>query len=326
MKIKKIITILTFSLLLLLSSFAMANEQNLSLEVEYIVLDQKGDNIISFMHMVSFKNISSEEIVSTVDNPVIRFPLPDNAQHVTVEVDTGTINHEVIDNEVVIIHQIPADRSIELVINYFLSSEQALQYTFERQHPVKMLNVFALATSGIKVTNERFVDTGTTTVDNQNYNYHVISNIPSNDVITLNIEKGQSAVSLNPQGQGNRLAQGYDGFHNPGHIRFWNNSAFARFDPHLMTGLFIALLVFSIGYYFYRWAREEKMAKERNQSNEDDVFLRLYKEESVLKKKITELQFKYDSGEMDEADFTKRREVYKKKLVAVKLKIKEFTE
>ena len=61
-------------------------------------------------------------------------------------------------------------------------------------------------------------------------------------------------------------------------------------------------------------------------NQEEDLFLRLYKEEAVLKRKITELQLLKDDGTIDEEEFEKRREIYKKKLINVKLKIREFIE
>jgi uncharacterized membrane protein len=184
--------------------------------------------------------------------------------------------------------------------------------------------VYIPVNSGLTLESSQLNDSGTMSINQRLYNYYSLMNLQANDSIEIKIKVTEAQENVTASND-NRVNQGYDGFHNPGHIRFWENSPLSNFNPHLVTFVFIVLIVFSIVYYFYRWHIDEKKNVQQS-SQEDDVFIRLYKEESLLKKKLAEIQLALDDGEISEDEFIKRRDIYKKKLINVKLKIKEFTE
>lgn len=322
---KRIVSIfITLSLLLSLSFTVMANEQNLSIEIEHVILDRQGDNILQVMDMISLKNNSREDIESTSENPIIRIRVPDQAIHLEVSMQGADVEFEIVDGEVVVFHNIPAERSMEFALNYLiLMDESPIDFTIIREYPVKAFNVYVSNNTGLILNSTQFVNAGAMSIEQRTYNTYTINNIAAGQPIQVFLERGQQN---NPALADTRINQGYDGFHNPGHIRFWENSPFSGIEPHLFTFVFVSIIAFAIGHYFYRWHVDAKRIKEQQQSQEDDIFIRLYKEEAVLKKKLAELQLKLDDNEIDEDEYNKRREIYKKKLINVKLKIKEFTE
>ncbi|OEF96093.1 hypothetical protein [Desulfuribacillus alkaliarsenatis] len=316
--------LITFVLLFSMSSSVIANEQQLTIEIEHLVLERQGDNIISVMDMVALKNTSNEDIISNIENPAIRIAIPEHVIHLTVGMQGTELPHAVVDNEVVVDYEIPAERSMDFAINYFLSIDsEEMDFSIIRDYPIKTLNIYVPANAGFVIDSPHLTDAGAMSIEQRTYNFYTISSVEAGQVVEATLIKRQSNQSIVTN---DRIDQGYDGFHNPGHIRFWEGSPFAAMEPHLFTLIVVIIIGFAIGNYFYRWHVDDKKLKEQKKSQDDDIFIRLYKEEAVLKKKLAELQIKLDNNEIDEEEFTKRKDIFKKKLINVKLKIKEFTE
>ncbi len=329
MKQKKIIYLL-LTLTLLLSSIghvdvvSAAEEQPLKITMENIVLDRQNDDILAVRGMIAMKNNSKDDIVSTLDNPLIKFQLPANATRAEVSMQDVELQYEVVDRDIVLVYELPAERSMELSISYFIDTNQTeIDFSMGREYLTKAFSIYVPSDAGLTLKSSRLSDSGATSMGQRTFNFYTAADIAAGELLDIKIAKGEREETVSSN---NRINQNYDGFHNPGHIRFWENSPFKNFDPHLLTFVFVVLILFSIGYYFYRWHIEEKKVKELQKTQEDDIFMRLYKEETVLKKKLAELQIMYDDGKIDEEEFQKRREIYKKKLINVKLKIKEFTD
>jgi uncharacterized membrane protein len=324
MKNKLIIFVITISLLLSIPTVIIANGERLSVQVENIVLDRQGDNIITVMDMIGLKNVSNDDIISNSSNPEIKFQVPNNAQQIAVNIHGAEeMDFEKIDENVVIYQQLPPERSMEFSISYFLEIDSDnLDISIMREYPVNLFNVYVPVNSGLSIQSSQLVESGVMNINQRSFNYYSFANLQANDLMEIQIQVNEDKQITTSN---NRVNQGYDGFHNPGHIRFWESSPLSNFNPHLVTFVFVVLIVFAIVYYFYRWRiDEQKNAKQSSQ--EDDVFIRLYKEESLLKKKLAEIQLALDDGEINEEEYIKRRDIYKKKLINVKLKIKEFTE
>ncbi len=321
----KLIVLIALFLVCIVPNFVLAQEVSLSIETENILLDMSDAQTVGVRDMFRLTNQSNQPVVSNKENPLISIPIDEKAQHIQVMLSEKELAFEIINNEIVIDYELEANSTTGISITYFLELDKLFQgITLMRNYPVGQFNILIPNDIGFHIHSQQLSDAGALSMGQRTFNSYVANNLPEKTPIAIVADKG--AAEQQQTSPDSRLRQNYDGFHSPGHIRFWEKSPFSSFDPHLMTFIFVALIAFSIGYYFYRWHIDEKKLKEMRKEQEEDVFLRLYKEEAVLKRKMTELQLLKEDGTIDDEEFAKRREIYKKKLVNVKMKIREFVE
>lgn len=113
-------------------------------------------------------------------------------------------------------------------------------------------------------------------------------------------------------------------FHNPGHIRLWNDTPLRNFEPHLFMAILILLLVAGIGYFIY-FKRKAKLNQTVNEQD-DDEFLELTSKKNLLLKKIVQLEEAYEAGELSLEEFNKKNTAYKNYLYKVKQELNKFLE
>lgn len=114
-------------------------------------------------------------------------------------------------------------------------------------------------------------------------------------------------------------------FHNPGHIRLWNDTPLRNFEPHLLMAILILLLVAGIGYFIY-FKRKAKLNKGTLNGQDDDEFLELTSKKNLLLKKIVQLEEAYEAGELSLDDFNEKNTAYKNYLYKVKQELNKFIE
>lgn len=112
-------------------------------------------------------------------------------------------------------------------------------------------------------------------------------------------------------------------FHNPGHIRLWNTSVFKKLDPHLFTALLVIIPIGLIAFYVIQ-RRKEKMLE--TVDVEELAFQKLTAKQKDLLQKLADLDEKYESGQMDEEEYTTLRENYKHRLLQIKAHLQKFSE
>lgn len=324
MRFKKILLLSLFFIFLSMPAFALANTDGLEIETQNILLDIDGDSV-QVMDMIALRNISGVDILSDKDNQIIKFNFPVDIEGVELSTQDGAeIDFELIGQDLVLYTDLPANRGLDFSIKYhYHYPGDSFNLAYNSYYPIKKLSYYSAVASGISITSQQIIDSGMM-YGNENrpiYNYYGLLPIAANQ--NINLKLTINPVANENTDPNNRTTQGYDGFHNPGHIRFWENSPLSKFNPHLMTFVFVVIVIFGIVYYFYRWRIQEN---NRQDDSDDDVFLRLYKEENILMKKIAETQVKFNDGEMSEEEYQKRYDVYMKKLVNIKKKIKGFTE
>lgn len=113
-------------------------------------------------------------------------------------------------------------------------------------------------------------------------------------------------------------------FHSQGHIQRWEQSPFSGIDAHLFMILVIGVPVGILVWYLLKRRKEGKQKTELEK--EEEVFQRYLVREKFLKEKLLELEKKKAEGSIDEEDYAQQLELYKKKLLEVRVKLKQFTE
>lgn len=114
-------------------------------------------------------------------------------------------------------------------------------------------------------------------------------------------------------------------FHNPGHIRLWNDTPLRSLEPHLFTGIVILILVAGI-IYFIHFKRKEKVNKGLIKDQDDEKFLELASRKNILLNKILQLEEDYESGKLSKNEFKEKNTAYKTYLHKVMQELNKFLE
>lgn len=113
-------------------------------------------------------------------------------------------------------------------------------------------------------------------------------------------------------------------FHNPGHIRLWNDTPLRNFEPHLFTAIVVLIVIAGIGYFIY-FKRKEKLNKGFIR-DDDEKFLDLAEKKNILLRKIVQLEEDYEDKNISEVEFKKKVVAYKNYLYKVKQELNKFLE
>jgi hypothetical protein len=115
-------------------------------------------------------------------------------------------------------------------------------------------------------------------------------------------------------------------FHNPGHIRMWEESALHNFNPHIFLIVLIAIILAGIFAFIY-FRRKAKLEEARiGADKEEQAFKLLMSKQKAILEKIIELEETYGDGKLSEEDFNKKLAAYKEHLVQVKMSLRQFVE
>lgn len=114
-------------------------------------------------------------------------------------------------------------------------------------------------------------------------------------------------------------------FHNPGHIRLWNESPLRHFEPHLFMAVVLLIIIAGIVYFFY-FKRKEALNEGLTDDKSDELFRELVAKKNILLNKIVQLEEDYEAGKIDEQQFQDKITAYKKYLYKVKQDLNKFLE
>jgi mannitol-1-phosphate/altronate dehydrogenase len=128
----------------------------------------------------------------------------------------------------------------------------------------------------------------------------------------LNLSTAGVPASFNPS------------LHPEGHMKMWYASPLTRFDPHLMTALFIVIIVFGVSYFLY--VKRKHREKEDNWKNDkqEKQFQDLMAKKEITLRKLLELEEAFDRGELNEKDYEQKAAGYKTYLHKVKKQLNDF--
>lgn len=114
-------------------------------------------------------------------------------------------------------------------------------------------------------------------------------------------------------------------FHPAGHVQRWKQSAFSGIEPHLFLVVVIGVPLGLLVWYLVKRRKDAEGAKTEAE-REEEVFQRYLVREKFLKDKLLELEKKKAEGAINDEDYAQQLDLYKKKLLEVKVKLKQFTE
>lgn len=114
-------------------------------------------------------------------------------------------------------------------------------------------------------------------------------------------------------------------FHNPGHIRLWNDTPLRSFEPHLFTAIVIIILIAGISYFFY-FRHKGKTDQELVGDKDDERFRELIAKKNIVLKRIAQTEEDCEADKLSEEECNKKILAYKEYLYKIKLELNQFIE
>jgi hypothetical protein len=330
--IKKIVTLFLLCCMLLPTAGMAAANTEISIDTYYLVVSPTSDGSTNMMIMANYTNPSSSDYKGDgTSDAVIKASLPSGAtgfkfldsKIAIKQTDTGFITTQPIKaNGTEVLpysYQMPKDKSINLSFDYPVAQMQVLV-------PQGMGSV---AFQGVDAT-----DQGTFQFDGQNYVGYDISGIKAGKSFSMNYDKnkqasGSSAAAASTKSttqSTSSVTKSAPAFHNPGHIRMWEESALRNFNPHIFLIVLLAIILAGIFSFVY-FRRKAKQADARiGADKEEQAFKLLMTKQKAILEKIIELEETHGDGVLSEDDYNKKLAAYKEHLVQVKLGLRQFVE
>lgn len=113
-------------------------------------------------------------------------------------------------------------------------------------------------------------------------------------------------------------------FHNPGHIRLWNESSLRSFNPHILMVVLAAIIIAALGYFLYFKRKNQIDDSIFSSEKEENEFQYLVTKKKVILNKIVQLEEDFKAGNISEVELNDQKEAYRKHLIEVKLKLKKY--
>lgn len=331
---KIIIPLLGFLLIPFLNVYANTDAK-LQIDMEYIVISPGQDGSTQVMDMVSYRNLTDKEYKGDGQSEgVISVPLPEGATNLKMLEES--IKYKELGNGFITTDPLPASGSITLPFTYQLQQGQDLVMKYNL--PIAVYQVLVPEGLGsVEFKDAKVASQESLSIDEKSYTTYTIQNIQAGQTVTMVYNKDQQPSgtkqpaqsgdtdTANEDGVGNVTKTAPD-FHNPGHLRMWNQSSLNKFDPHILMIVLGAILIAGIGYFsYFTWKNKVK-----NQNNEEDkeeqAFKLLMAKQKAILDKILELEEALDKGQISESDYHTKLEAYKQHLVQVKLSLNKFVE
>ncbi|MGJ7921323.1 hypothetical protein [Neobacillus sp. LXY-4] len=329
--IKKIIlSFLAIILIPTLSGFASA-ESKIGVSMEYIVISSSQDGSTQIVDMVSYKNLTNEEYKGDGQSEgVLSVSLPEGASG--LKMDDEKIKIKETESGFITTDSIPANGTFELSYSYLLEQGKDIALKFNYQADSFQI-LIPEGFGSVEIKDVEFSDLGLLDMGEQKFWGYSISNIKPDQTITVQYDKDkqpegagtQSSATENEDNAnaGNVTREAPD-FHNPGHIRMWEQSMLKDFDPHILMIVLGAILIAGVGYFTY--FRIKNKANDKATDKEEEAFKMLMAKQKAILDKIIELEESLEQGQISENDYHAKLEAYKQHLVQVKLSLNQFVE
>jgi hypothetical protein len=334
MKVIKKITVLFLTLLILIPINGLAAENsNISVGMNYLVLSPAEDGSTNVSVMADYANSASEEFKGDGNGEgVLKVSLPEGATN--LKFLNSKIGFKPTDKGFITTDPIPANKSVGLQYSYQIPKGKEISVIYD--YPVQIMQVLvpegmgSVQFSGVQSSNEELYN-----IDNKNYWAYSVEGIKVNVPFTMTYNKDKqpaAAANTNTQsssdnsGATSSVTRTAPDFHNPGHIRMWEQSALKNFNPHIFLIVILAIIIAGITSYAY-FRRKTKLEESRvSNDKEEKAFKLLMSKQKAILDKILELEESHGNGEISEKDYHKKLDAYKEHLVQVKLNLREFVE
>jgi hypothetical protein len=320
-------------MLLLPTASLAASNTEISIDTYYLVVSPTDDGSTNMMIMANYTNPSSKDYKGDgTSEAVLKVTLPTGATGykfldssiATKQTDFGFITTEPIKaNGTEVLpysYQMPKGKSIDLKFDYSVQQMQVLV-------PQGMGSV---AFQGVDAA-----DQGSFQFDGQNYEGYDVSGIKAGQSFSMTYDKNKQPAGATASAQASTksssdssstVTKTAPAFHNPGHIRMWEESALHNFNPHIFLIVLIAIILAGIFSFIY-FRRKAKIEEARiGADKEEQTFKLLMSKQKAILEKIIELEETYGDSSLSEEDFNKKLSAYKEHLVQVKMSLRQFVE
>ena len=328
----KRITVFFLTLLLLVPiNGLVATDSPISIDMHYVVVSPAEDGSTNMMNMVSYTNTSSQEYKGDgKSEAVLKITLPQGAKDLNF-LDSSIATKQT-EAGFITTNPIPANQSVTLPYSYRMPKGQEINLTFD--YAVQTVQVLVPEGRGsVEFKGAEAVSQGVFQFDNQNYYGYSVEGLKANQAITLvyNKDKQPPADSANKSTAANtnsntNVTKTAPQFHNPGHIRMWEQSPLHSFNPHIFLIIMLAVIIAGLSYYAY-FRRKAKLEEERlGADKEEKAFKLLMAKQKAIMDKIIELEENFGDGHLTEDDYQAKLGAYKQHLLQVKLNLRKFVE
>jgi hypothetical protein len=325
--IKKI-TIFFLGLLLLIPTTGMAaSNPKISIDMHYLVVSPADDGSTNMMNMVNYTNSSAQDYKGDgTSDAVLKVTLPAGAT--ALNFLDSKIAIKQTDFGFITTKPIAANQTEVLPYSYKMPKGKQIKLTFD--YPVAQMQVLvpegmgSVAFQGVEATNQ-----GTFQFDNQNYVGYSVTGIQANQTFSMVYNKDKQPENVSAQSQTkstSSVTRTSPAFHNPGHIRMWEESPLHSFNPHIFLIVLIAIILAGLSYYVY-FRRKTKLEEARiGADKEEKAFKLLMSKQKAILDKIIELEETHGNGVLSDEEYNKKLAAYKEHLVQVKLGLQKFVE
>jgi len=330
--IKKIT--LFFLVLILLIPFhgLAASEQNIIVDMHYIVVSPAENGSTNIMNMVNYTNTTDKDYKGDgKSEAVLKVTLPKGAK------DLNFLDNKIAfkQNETGFITTTPVSGNQTMVLPYSYRIPKGEKISLMVDYPVQIMQILVPEGMGsIEVNGVEATSQGLFKFDDQNYYGYSIENIKENQLFTISYNKDKQppanetkvAAETNNNGNKSSVTHTAPAFHNPGHLRLWAQSPLHRFNPHIFLIVIGAIIIAGIIYYVY-FKRKARLEEERiGADKEENAFKHLMAKQKAIMDKIIELEDTFGDGMLTENEYQAKLAAYKQHLVQVKLNLRNFIE
>ncbi|TDA68573.1 MAG: hypothetical protein D9V47_07375 [Clostridia bacterium] len=281
----------------------------------HLILGETQDHKLTVQENVILDNARTEAI--SLKEP-LRLYLPAGAAGPQVKSSLQTaINNGVVE----ISGELPPGNSA-VAYSYELTSDTP-HFDLSRQVglDVGQIYLFTPGNGGFSIFGDQVADLGLAQVNGQEYHVFATGKVTAGSQVQMLATAGAGGGSSSAPG--GPVPESSPKFHNQSHIRFWNQSPFAGINAHLFLAIVIAVPV-AILVYYLRSRRRQAPGGAAGTADDEQVFQRLRAREKVLLEHLAELEDKLSRQELDQVEYERLREIYRKKLVEVKLHLRQF--
>lgn len=253
---------------------------------------------------------------------LLSFFLPAEAKDIHFDSSVDESQIEITEDQVIFQQEIPEGETT-LSYHYLLPPQgDGLDFFWEREFSFDTPSFFVMSGAGeLQVASEYLEDQGIVAMGERALHIYGGS-FQQGESLGLKIFPDLNPAPATGPGIIDRTTA--PKFHHPGHIRLWEQSPFGGIDAHLFIALVIGLPIAGLGVYF--WKRRQEKTGTSLLEQEEEVFQRYLIRERFLLKKLQELEEEKAAGKLDEEDYQTHLDLYKKRLLEVRIKLKDFIE
>lgn len=252
----------------------------------------------------------------------ISFPLPQGAENIHygsgVEEDKTFAQGE----SLVFNQELPPGETT-LVFHYLFDSPGEDHFHWDREFNHDIPTFFIIVPAGIlQLTGDGLHDQGITSMGGRQLHIYDGS-FKKGDKLSLVVHLGSGAFQTGGMGENLGFSDRNIAppLHSKTHVDRWNASPLRNIEPHLFMLVVVGVPLGLLGRYLFKRGQlsEQRGFKETNSTKLDELKIK----EKLLKQKLIKLEQNFAEGIVEQTEYEERLTFYKKKLIEVRLKIKE---